>query len=338
MIPGFVIGSAVLIQVRYRVMLLPNVYSLGYSAGHNVRVLLSNHSMPDLPPASDVWQSLTSIPSLYKDWWLNLVFNDPIHVFIETTLILSIVYIVVSQSKEWRGEQREKLTKAEEEDLLQEWRSNGRKSLVPAEDSSELPPLGSNVVVHALNGRTMTIQDKDGSKKRTVLNFATHDFLGMSCTNLENDEDGPGKAIKEASEDALSKYGCGSCGPRGFYGTIDVHLQLEDAISKFTETEGAIMYSDGASTVTSTIAAFAKRGDLLVVDEGVYEPIVSGVALCRANVMWFRHNDMVSCNENTIPWLNRCHGVCLDFSGLISLSVSICRCWKRMIFVECWRR
>lgn len=25
----------------------------------------------------------------------------------------------------------------------------------------------------------------------------------------------------------MNKYGVGSCGPRGFYGTIDVHLELE---------------------------------------------------------------------------------------------------------------
>ena len=25
----------------------------------------------------------------------------------------------------------------------------------------------------------------------------------------------------------MGKYGVGSCGPRGFYGTIDVHLELE---------------------------------------------------------------------------------------------------------------
>eukprot|EP00978_Attheya_sp_CCMP212_P017526 scaffold46830_cov62-Attheya_sp.AAC.5 len=90
----------------------------------------------------------------------------------------------------------------------------------------------------------------------------------------------------------MGRYGCGSCGPRGFYGTIDAHLELEDAISKFTHTEGAIMYSDGASASTSTVAAFAKRGDLLVVDEGIYEALGSGVTLSRATVKWFRHNDM----------------------------------------------
>ena len=52
------------------------------------------------------------------------------------------------------------------------------------------------------------------------------------------------------------------------------------------------MYSDGASACTSTVAAFAKRGDLLVVDEGVCEALGTGVMLSRATVKYFKHNDM----------------------------------------------
>ena len=35
------------------------------------------------------------------------------------------------------------------------------------------------------------------------------------------------KRIEEASVTALKKYGVGSCGPRGFYGSIDAHINLE---------------------------------------------------------------------------------------------------------------
>ena len=38
------------------------------------------------------------------------------------------------------------------------------------------------------------------------------------------------------------KYGVGSCGPRGFYGTIDVHLELEEALAKFVGTEVRLSY------------------------------------------------------------------------------------------------
>jgi serine palmitoyltransferase len=35
------------------------------------------------------------------------------------------------------------------------------------------------------------------------------------------------KDMEDAALAALKKYGCGSCGPRGFYGSIDVHVELE---------------------------------------------------------------------------------------------------------------
>ena len=54
----------------------------------------------------------------------------------------------------------------------------------------------------------------------------------------------------------------------------------------------SIMYSDGASTSSSTVAAFAKRGDLLVVDEGCFEGLLTGALLSRSNVRHFKHNDM----------------------------------------------
>lgn len=33
--------------------------------------------------------------------------------------------------------------------------------------------------------------------------------------------------LQAACQETVKKYGIGSCGPRGFYGTIDVHLTLE---------------------------------------------------------------------------------------------------------------
>ena len=57
--------------------------------------------------------------------------------------------------------------------------------------------------------------------------MSTYDFFGSSQL----------KDLRKASSDALHKYGCGSCGPRGFYGTIDVHLALEAAVAKFMNTE-----------------------------------------------------------------------------------------------------
>ncbi len=65
----------------------------------------------------------------------------------------------------------------------------------------------------------------------------------------------------------MNKYGVGSCGPRGFYGTIDVHLDIEEELAAFFGTEAAIIYSYDVATISSIIPAFANRKDILIIDE-----------------------------------------------------------------------
>ena len=278
---------------------MPNAYNLGYRAGAVLGELFSDNA-PHLPSLQEAVTAVSRFPVWYKDWWLNLVANDPIHVLVETTLALAILYILVSRSKaDWKADTRkDKLTPKEELELLRDWK-HSRAPLTPhasSSSNSELPP--PMMVVHKINGRTLDIERLDAvasssSNKnnnvelQTVLNFGNLDFLGRSSDEHDNNN-----SMKQAALDALDQYGCGACGPRGFYGTVDVHLQLERQFAEFCGTDDAILYSDGASTCSSTVAAFAKRGDLLVVDEAICEPWMTGVTLSRANVKWFKHNDM----------------------------------------------
>ena len=139
-----------------------------------------------------------------------------------------------------------------------------------------------------------------------ALNLVSFNFLGLAGH----------PEVKAACAAAIHKYGVGSCGPRGFYGTIgahlpssstfsrtrsprrrslpsaDVHLQLEDAIRRYCGTEDAIIYSYDVVTPASAVPAFAKRGDLLVVDDGCCYALQLGVTLSRSDVRFFKHNDM----------------------------------------------
>lgn len=142
------------------------------------------------------------------------------------------------------------------------------------------PVLTHKRVVSATSGKHITINGQD------CLNLGTHNYLG-----LLNSPD-----IRENAIAAIRKYGVGSCGPRGFYGTIgklshfftfhdkilffhdknikfkielisltDVHLELEERLAKFMQMEESVLYSYGFSTVASAIGAYCKRGDLLFV-------------------------------------------------------------------------
>jgi serine palmitoyltransferase len=74
--------------------------------------------------------------------------------------------------------------------------------------------------------------------------------------------------IQEVAKATIFKYGVGSCGPRGFYGTVDVHLDLERDLAEFLNCEEAVLYSFGFPTIASAIPAYAKRGDIIFVDKG----------------------------------------------------------------------
>ncbi|KAH9016370.1 serine palmitoyltransferase [Lactarius deliciosus] len=105
---------------------------------------------------------------------------------------------------------------------------------------------------------------------KRVLNLASYNFTGL--------------AIKVRAIETLRKYGVGSCGPPGFYGTTNVHMDLERDIADFLGTEASILYSQGFSTIPCVISAFEKRGDIIVADRGVNFAIRRG---CKFRVLRF---------------------------------------------------
>jgi serine palmitoyltransferase len=107
------------------------------------------------------------------------------------------------------------------------------------------------------------------------------DFLGL----------GSSQPVRATAAATLEEYTVGSCGPRGFYGTTRKHLELEAAIARFLGTPDAISYSDATATIASSIPAFAKKGDVLVIDEGCSYGVMAGAQLSRARVVMFKHND-----------------------------------------------
>lgn len=74
----------------------------------------------------------------------------------------------------------------------------------------------------------------------------------------------------------------------------DVHMELERDIASFLGTESCIIYSQGFSTISSVIPAFAKRGDIIVADRGINFAIQKGLQISRSTIRWYDHNDPVS--------------------------------------------
>ncbi|XP_044260213.1 serine palmitoyltransferase 1-like [Tribolium madens] len=112
------------------------------------------------------------------------------------------------------------------------------------------------------------------------------DLAKVNYLDLLNNEE-----IKKASEDLIREYGVGTCGPRAFYGTTDVHLDLEQSLAKFLQMEESIVYSYGFVAISSSIAAYCKKNDVIFIDEHANFPIHQGLTAARSRVVTFTHND-----------------------------------------------
>ncbi|PSN57428.1 Serine palmitoyltransferase 1 [Blattella germanica] len=191
------------------------------------------------------------------------------HVFLEVVLLMSVLWLIFHKS--YNPRELEQLTEREKEQLIEEWTPEPLVGDVP----NNHPALRRRVV----NGKAGKFMNVDGHH---CLNLATHNYLGFVGN----------KEIEDNAIKTLQKYGVGSCGPRGFYGTVDVHLVLEERLAQFMKMEEAVVYSYGFSTIASAIPAYAKKGDVIFVDECVNFAIQKGLDASRSKIKFFKHNDM----------------------------------------------
>mmetsp|Transcript_5160 Transcript_5160/g.12599 ORF Transcript_5160/g.12599 Transcript_5160/m.12599 type:complete len:493 (+) Transcript_5160:89-1567(+) len=218
---------------------------------------------------ADVWQLVRPGGISHTVHWETFIANHG-HFVVEVVLVLIILYLILQKGRP-SGRDLEPLTEKEVESLCKEWEP---EPLCPPMSESEKHKTFP--IVSSTSGAQAVVDGRD------VVNFCSSNFLGLSRHG----------DILSSCKETLQKYGCGSCGPRGFYGTIDVHLELEDRLSRFMGTEEAIIYSYDMSTLPSIIPAFANRKDLIICDESVNFAIQNGCNLSRSRVLKFRHNDV----------------------------------------------
>ena len=117
---------------------------------------------------------------------------------------------------------------------------------------------------------------------RDTLMFASNDYL-----DLANDP-----RLKEASVNAVKRFGTGTGGSRLTTGTQTIHRELERALAEFKGTEDAIAFATGFAANSGVIPALCSRSDVIFSDELNHASIIDGCRLSGARIVVYRHNDM----------------------------------------------
>ncbi|MCK5005111.1 MAG: glycine C-acetyltransferase [Candidatus Aminicenantes bacterium] len=121
-----------------------------------------------------------------------------------------------------------------------------------------------------------------GEEPEEVLNFCANNYLGLA-----NHPD-----LVEVAKDSLDKYGFGLASVRFICGTQDIHVELEDTISKFYETEGTILYSSCFDANGGLFETILGPDDAIITDALNHASIIDGIRLCKAKRFIYDHSDM----------------------------------------------
>jgi glycine C-acetyltransferase len=98
--------------------------------------------------------------------------------------------------------------------------------------------------------------------------------------------------LKKAAIEAIEKYGAGSGSVRPIAGTMTPHLELEETLARYKQTEASLVYATGFAANAGLIPQLAGERDLIVSDELNHGSIIDGVRLSRADRTVYKHRDM----------------------------------------------
>ena len=130
-------------------------------------------------------------------------------------------------------------------------------------------------------------------KKRIML--GSNNYLGLTHH----------PQVLEASIRALHSYGSGCTGSRFLNGTLDLHVQLEDALARFVGKDDCIVFSTGYNANLGLISGLVNKGDVVYLDKLDHASIVDGAKMSYGTTERFNHGSLeglerkLSKNEHT---------------------------------------
>jgi 8-amino-7-oxononanoate synthase len=145
-----------------------------------------------------------------------------------------------------------------------------------------------------------------------VLMLGSNSYLGL--TNHPK--------IKEAARAAIDKYGTGCAGSRFLNGTLEIHLELEQALAQLVKKEAVLLYSTGFQVNLGVISALVGKGEYILADKSNHASIVEGCRLALGEFIRFPHRDMGGL-ASRLQKLDQAAGKLIVVDGVFSMEGDI---------------
>ena len=106
----------------------------------------------------------------------------------------------------------------------------------------QLKAEGRYFHLRVLAGEQKAVADFDGKQ---VINLGSNNYLGLTTH----------RALKRAAIEAVRRYGAGAGAVRTIAGTMRPHMELEEQIARFKNTEACVVFQSGFTANAGTVAA-----------------------------------------------------------------------------------
>lgn len=120
-----------------------------------------------------------------------------------------------------------------------------------------------------------------------VFLFSSNNYLGLANH----------PALKQAAQEAIAQYGCGSGASRLISGSMAVHHELEQRLATLKKTEAALVFPTGYHANIGVLSALMRPGDTILSDSLNHASIIDGCRLSRADTRVYRHADTEHLDE-----------------------------------------
>ena len=132
----------------------------------------------------------------------------------------------------------------------------------------------------------LPLEDTEGTEVvvggRRILMIGSNNYLGLTTD----------PRVRQASIDAVARYGTSCTGSRFLNGTLKLHQELEARLAAFVSKPAALVFSTGYQVNLGTISCLVGRGDVVIADKDDHASIVDGCMLALGELRRFNHNDL----------------------------------------------
>ncbi|MDR2675196.1 MAG: aminotransferase class I/II-fold pyridoxal phosphate-dependent enzyme [Opitutaceae bacterium] len=136
-------------------------------------------------------------------------------------------------------------------------------------------------VIDAQQGPCITAGGRD------MIMLASNDYLGLSFH----------PRVIEAGRAAMLKWGASPTGARIANGSRAYHIELEERLAAFLGREACHVHSAGYLSCAAAVAAFARKGDVILADKNIHSSLWDGIRLSHAACERFSHNNLADLRD-----------------------------------------